>query len=201
MLEQHKPQNLLREEEFGFGHHILVSPVLHPGQQSKIVYLPEGCWYYYFDNTVLTGGQEHQIDTPLDEMPIFIRGGSVIPEYPVMQYTGEKNIDALKLNVYWNEGRHDSDVYLDYGETFAYEQNVYSEKHFIVEGKPTSLTIVQHQDGMYNERFGAYKVYLIGLPFAINHIDADGTVLGLTADESGQYYVSVEKEFRKLTIS
>ncbi|MFD1768943.1 glycoside hydrolase family 31 protein [Sphingobacterium suaedae] len=200
LLEQHKPENLQREEEFGFGHHILVSPVIHPGQQSKIVYLPEGTWYYYFDHTKYLGGQEHQIDTPLDKMPVFVRGGSVIPEYPVMQYTGEKNIDTLQLNVYWAEGRYDSEVYLDYGDTFAYEQSVYSEKHFIVEGKQDSLTVVQYQEGMYNERFDTYKMYLVGVPFTISRIDADGSILTMNTDDQGQSYVSVEKEFRKLTI-
>ncbi|GHE23259.1 glycoside hydrolase family 31 protein [Sphingobacterium griseoflavum] len=200
LLEQHKAQNLLREEEFAFGHHILVSPVLHPGQQSKIVYLPEGSWYGYFSNVLYAGGQEHQIETPLDEMPIFVRAGSVIPTYPVMQYTGERNIDALRLNIYYSLGRQDSDVYIDHGDTFAYEQSVYSEKHFIVEGKKDSLTISQNQEGLYNERFDTYKIYFIGLPFAVNKIEVDGVVIQGSMDEDKLPYFAVEKEFRKLTI-
>ncbi|KGE16161.1 glycoside hydrolase family 31 protein [Sphingobacterium deserti] len=200
MLEQKKMQNLQREEEFAFGHHILVSPVLNPGQQSKIVYLPEGDWYYYFDNTIYAGGKEHQIDTPLEKMPIFVRAGSVIPEYPVMQYTGEKNIDCLRLNVYYGEGRQDSDVYIDHGETFAYEQSVYSEKHFIVEGGKQSLIVTQNQEGLYNERFDTYKIYLIGVPFDVNKIEVDGVIVHITMDEDNSPYFSVEKEFRKLTI-
>src|SRR5690606_34855137 len=151
LLEQHKPKNLLREEEFGFGDQILVSPVINPGQTSKVVYLPEGSWYYYFGEKVFEGGQEHLIDTPLDEMPVFVKGGSVIPEYPVMQYTFEKNIDALKLNIYYGEGTHDSYVYIDHGETFAYEQSVYNEKHFIVECQNNVLSVRQHIEGLYNE--------------------------------------------------
>jgi alpha-glucosidase len=200
MLEQKKKENLQREEEFAFGHHILVSPVLHPGQQAKIVYLPEGDWYDYFDHTLYAGGKEHQVDTPLDKMPIFVRGGSVIPEYPVMQYTGEKNIDCLRLNIYYVDGRQDSDVYVDHGETFAYEQSVYSEKHFIVEGNKQSLIVTQNQQGLYNERFDTYKIYLIGLPFDVNKIDVDGVIIHITMDEDNSPYFSVEKEFRKLTI-
>lgn len=201
LLEQHKPENLQREEEFAFGHHILVSPVIQPGQQSKIVYLPEGNWYYYFDHAVLEGGQEHIVETPLNEMPIFIRGGSIIPEFPIMQYTMEKNIDALKLNVFWAPGRHESHIYVDHGETFAYEQSVYNEKYFIVEGEQNSLTIVQHTEGMYHERFDNYKIYVIGLPFDGNHVEVDGDVLEMLVEEDGKHYVEVEKEFRRLTIS
>ncbi|WP_437921381.1 glycoside hydrolase family 31 protein [Sphingobacterium sp. LRF_L2] len=200
LLEQHKPQNLQREEEFAFGNHILVSPILHPGQQSKIVYLPEGSWYYYFDNTMYEGSQEHQVDTPLDEMPVFIRGGSVIPEYPVMQHSSEKNIESLRLNIYWGNGRQDSDVYIDHGDTFAYEQSVYNEKHFIVESKTDCLTVMQHQEGLYNERFDTYKIYFIGLPFTVNKVEVDGVIIQVLLDEEKLPYVSVEKEFRKLTI-
>jgi len=200
LLEQYKPENLQREEEFGFGHNILVSPVIHPGQQSKVLYLPEGDWYYYFDHTLFVGGQEHKVETRLDEMPIFVRAGSVIPEFPVMQYTMEKNIDALKLNIYWGSGRYESHVYTDHGETFAYEQSVYNEKYFIVEGEQNSLTIVQHIEGLYHERFDSYKVYFIGLPFDAHHVEVDGDIHKILMEE-GKPYIEVEKEFRRLTIS
>lgn len=200
LLEQYKPENLQREEEFGFGHNILVSPVIHPGQQSKVLYLPEGDWYYYFDHTLFVGGQEHKVETRLDEMPIFVRAGSVIPEFPVMQYTMEKNIDALKLNIYWGSGRYESHVYTDHGETFAYEQSVYNEKYFIVEGEQNNLTIVQHIEGLYHERFDSYKVYFIGLPFDAHHVEVDGDIHKILMEE-GKPYIEVEKEFRRLTIS
>lgn len=200
LLEQHKPKNLLREEEFGFGDQILVSPVINPGQTSKVVYLPEGSWYYYFGEKVFEGGHEHLIDTPLDEMPVFVKGGSVIPEYPVMQYTFEKNIDALKLNIYYGEGTHDSYVYIDHGETFAYEQSVYNEKHFIVECQNNVLSVRQHIEGLYNERFDTYKLYFFGLPAESKSVHVDGDTVAWSYDEEGTPYISVEKEFRKLII-
>lgn len=200
MLEQHVVKNLQREEEFAFGDKILVSPVLNPGQQSKTVYLPEGGWYYYFDHKHFVGSQEYEINTPLDEMPIFIKGGSVIPEFPVMQYTFEKNIEELKLNVFYGSGKHDSYLYTDHGDTFAYEQSIYSEKHFIVEGKSDLLSILQHQEGLYHARFQTYKIYFIGLPFEAEHLLVDGASLPLQRDADGQLYAQVEKEFRKLTI-
>jgi len=200
LLEQHRPKNLLREEEFGFGDKILVSPVIQSGQKSKIVYLPEGIWYYYFDNASFEGGQEHAIATPLDEMPVFVKGGSVIPEFPVMQYTSEKNIDTLRLNVYYGLGKHDSYVYIDHGDTFAYEHSVYNEKHFIVEGRENNLSILQHQEGLFNERFDTYKLYFVGLPAEMRKINVDGDVLDWSYDEEGTAYVTVEKEFRKITI-
>src|SRR5690606_8940824 len=153
-----------------------------------------------FGEKVFEGGQEHLIDTPLDEMPVFAKGGSVIPEYPVMQYTFEKNIDALKLNIYYGEGTHDSYVYIDHGETFAYEQSVYNEKHFIVECQNNVLSVRQHIEGLYNERFDTYKLYFFGLPAESKSVHVDGDTVAWSYDEEGTPYISVEKEFRKLII-
>ncbi|SUJ01170.1 Alpha-xylosidase [Sphingobacterium spiritivorum] len=200
MLEQHIPKNLQRQEEFAFGDKILVSPVLNPGQKNKIIYLPEGNWYYYFDNTGFEGGQEYTIDTPLDEMPVFVKAGSVIPEYPVMQYTGEKKLEHLQLNVYYTAGEEDSYIYADHGDTFAYEQNIYSEKHFIVDGTQSLLTITQHVEGLHSERFDDFHIYLIGLPQEPVSVIQDGLEIKIQRDNENRPFVVVEKEFRKLII-
>lgn len=199
MVEQEVPTNLQREEEFCFGDHILVSPVLHPGQTSKIVYLPAGTWYYYFDNSVWAGGQEHTVNTPMDEMPIYVRGGSIIPEYPLMQYTSEQKIEQLKLHLYYAEGRCDSYIYTDLGDTFAYEQDVYADKHFIVEGSKDAVQVSQLIEGLYNTHYNSYKVYLIGLPFKPGNVQADGIAVKVESDDKG-IYVVLEKDFHKLIV-
>ena len=134
-------------------------------------------------------------------MPIFVKGGSIIPEYPVMQYTFQQKIDALKLNVYFSRGKFDSYTYADHGDTFAYEQSVYAEKHFLLEGTDNSLVILQQVEGLYNERFDDYKIYLIGIPFEVRTVKADGVELNLLKDESGNDYIQVEKDFRNLIIT
>src|SRR5690606_17584180 len=80
MVEQQLDSNLNGEEQFCFGDKILVSPVFNPGQQNKTVYLPVGEWYDYWDDRRLDGGREHKVDTPIEKMPIFIKGGTVLPE-------------------------------------------------------------------------------------------------------------------------
>lgn len=199
-LEQESYKNLLREEEFAFGDQILISPIIAQGQTSKVVYLPKGDWYYYFNNTKFNGGQEINIATPLDEMPIFVKAGTILPEYPVMQYTGEKKLDKLKFVLYYGEGEHHSYGYTDHGDTFAYEQNIYLEKHFIQTGTTTNLTLLQHREGLFTERYDDYKLYIVGLPFEWKKAYADGEDLVIQKDDEGAEYVIVEKDFKKLTI-
>ncbi|MVZ67109.1 DUF4968 domain-containing protein [Sphingobacterium sp. DK4209] len=200
LLEQHIAKNLQREEEFAFGDHLLVSPVLHPGQASKIVYLPEGTWYYYFNNKVYVGSQEHTIDTPLDEMPFFVRGGAIIPEFPVMQYTGEQKIESLRLNYYFSADSCDSYVYSDHGDTFAYEQDVYIDKHFIAEGRNNGVSIRQGEQGLYTPNYSTFDLYLIGLPFTPSNIIVDGLKVESKKDTEGLSYVQLDRDFKKITI-
>lgn len=200
-LEQDIVTNMPREEEFAFGDKILVSPVLHPNQQSKIVYLPAGKWYYYWNDAAYEGKQEIEVETPIDEMPMFIRGGTVLPEYPVMQYVDEKPIDSLKLRVYYSNNETNSYLYEDHGDTFAYEQHIYLEKKFVVKGSRTDLTITQDVEGMFSERYDTYDLALIGLPFSATTLLVDGKKMSLTRNQDGHYTAKVPKDFRQIVVS
>jgi alpha-glucosidase len=174
MQEQDEIINQARQDEFTYGDKILVCPVMEPGQTSRRVYLPKGNWYNFWDNGMAEGGKEVEVATPLETIPIFIKAGSVIPEYPVVQYVGEKEIEEVKLNVYYSDVPANSFFFEDYGETFAYEQDIYSEKKFVVCGKPSSMTIQQTMEGLYTPRYENYSFCVAGLPFNPTKIIADG---------------------------
>jgi alpha-glucosidase len=201
MIEQEELGNIVREEEFSFGDKILVSPVVNPGQLTKRVYLPKGQWYNYWSHEQLSGGQEHDISTPLDQMPIFVRAGAVIPEFPVMQYVDVKQVEVLKLLVYYTDTEVNSFIYEDHGDTFAYEQEIYLEKKFVVKGnKKNNLIINQSVDGLFTERYETYKIHLIGFPFSINKVAADDRSVTITI-ENDIPTVVVNKDFRNILIN
>jgi alpha-glucosidase len=200
MIEQEELGNIVREEEFSFGDKILVSPVVNPGQLTKRVYLPKGQWYNYWSHERLSGGQEHDISTPLDQMPIFVRAGAVIPEFPVMQYVDLKQVEVLKLLVYYTDTEVNSFVYEDHGDTFAYEQEIYLEKKFVVKGNKNNLIINQSVDGLFTERYETYKIHLIGFPFSINKVAADDRSVTITI-ENDIPTVVVNKDFRNILIN
>ncbi len=174
MHEQDTLVNHFRQDEFTYGDKILVCPVMEPGQLKRNVYLPKGKWYNFWTYEVVDGGQEVSVDTPLETMPVFIKAGSVIPEYPVMQYVGHKEIEEVKLNIYYTDYEVNSFLFEDYGETFAYEQDIYLEKKFVVNGSAKSVTIDQSLEGLYTPRYDGYHFNLIGLPFAPSKITVDG---------------------------
>lgn len=69
------------EDQFMWGENILVAPVLHKGATERKVYLPKGNWYkWYGNNELLQGAQWRNEKTTLEEIPLYIREGSLIPE-------------------------------------------------------------------------------------------------------------------------
>ncbi|MFP4385399.1 MAG: DUF5110 domain-containing protein, partial [Spirochaetia bacterium] len=54
---------------------------------------------------------------PLAHLPLFVRAGSVIPRWPVQQYTGEKIVDTVTLEVYSGDEDMSSRLYEDDGVT------------------------------------------------------------------------------------
>jgi alpha-glucosidase len=173
MLEQEEVGNHFRQDEFTFGDKILVCPVLEQGAVARIVYLPKGQWYNFWTDELLNGGNEYNIAAPLEDMPLFVRAGSVIPEYPVMQYVDEKPIDEVLLNVYYAGYEVNSFLYEDHGDTFAYEQDIYLERKFSVKGDGKNLFISQTFEGLYTPNYELYDYKVIGIPFEIGKIFVD----------------------------
>ncbi len=58
-------------DAYMLGRNMLVAPVVQPGQNSRIVYLPKGVWQEYFTKEYYQGPCEVQIDCPWDRIPVF----------------------------------------------------------------------------------------------------------------------------------
>ncbi|MES2418017.1 MAG: glycoside hydrolase family 31 protein [Bacteroidota bacterium] len=201
MLAQEHIGNHYRQDEFTFGDKILVCPVLEQGAIERTVYLPKGQWYNFWTHELLTGENEYNIHAPLETMPLFVRAGSVIPEYPVMQYVGEKPIDEVWLNIYYTEDEVNSFLFEDHGDTFAYEQDIYLEKKFSVKGDGRHLFIEQAVEGLYTPNYELYDYNIIGFPFEVSKIFVDDKeVVDFAIDERKRLKFKSNKNFIQIKI-
>lgn len=66
------------EYQYMLGRSLLVAPVTEISSGMVEVYLPEGEWYGFFDGERYEPGT-HIFECELDEIPVFVRAGSVIP--------------------------------------------------------------------------------------------------------------------------
>jgi alpha-D-xyloside xylohydrolase len=70
------------DDEYYFGSEFLVCPVMN-SESRRDIYLPDGLWVNFFTGERLQGGRWYYgVKVPLDEMPVFVRPGAVIPFYP-----------------------------------------------------------------------------------------------------------------------
>jgi alpha-D-xyloside xylohydrolase len=112
-------------DEFMFGPALLIAPVTHYKQRDRTVYLPPAAtWYDYWTGQHVPSGNI-TAPAPYDQIPIFVRAGSIIPYAPPMQYIGEKPGDPITLYVYAGADGAFA-LYEDQGTTFDYEKGARS---------------------------------------------------------------------------
>jgi len=129
-------------DQFLLGQDLLIAPICEPGKQHRIVYLPEGIWYDYWNGTRYEGGSHIIAHAPLDILPMYVRGGAIIPLTRPVQHTGEGNWSDLDIHLYAQggldqagtrgEAEHRSDIrgsfslYEDDGRSDQYLQGAYN---------------------------------------------------------------------------
>jgi alpha-glucosidase len=93
------------KDEYMFGESILVAPVTHPvdaatGLAEDSLWIPPGTWIEWQTGKHITGPSVIKRRTSIDQTPIYIRAGSIIPMQPEMRYTGERAVSPLILAVF-----------------------------------------------------------------------------------------------------
>ena len=69
------------DNEYLLGPDLLVAPVVEAGATARQVYLPAGTWYDWHTGVRVSGGFLVAA-TPMDRIPMYARGGAVIPMWP-----------------------------------------------------------------------------------------------------------------------
>lgn len=105
-------------DEYYFGDAMIVAPVLD-STGVRDVYLPPGKWVDYFTGTRYTGDRNLHMKCSLETLPLFVRVGSIIPQQPEMQYTDQKPLDSLIVDVY-GPGNSRFTLYEDDGISLDY---------------------------------------------------------------------------------
>jgi alpha-D-xyloside xylohydrolase len=84
------------ELEFRLGRDLLVAPMVLP-DGVRWVYLPEGDWVDWWTGEVRAGGRHVRVAKPLDQVPLFVRHGALIPTIPARETLGESPFTGVTL--------------------------------------------------------------------------------------------------------
>jgi alpha-D-xyloside xylohydrolase len=149
------PKALATADEYLFGLAFLVAPVTTPQATNKPVYLPSGTrWINFWTGENFGGGDSVETPAPLEQIPLYVRAGSILPIGPLVQYAGEKPADPLELRIY--RGADGSfTLYEDEGDNYNYERGAYSTIQFTWDDTKQALTIGKRSGnfhGMLKER-------------------------------------------------
>jgi alpha-glucosidase len=126
LVYDHQDDPLARDvdDEYLFGPDLLVAPVLAAGMTDRRVYLPAGTWVDWYDGTVLSGPGFVTAATPMDRIPLYARGGAVIPMWPhAPEHADGYQPRSTELHVVVpaGDGTHTSVLVEDDGTTIAAE--------------------------------------------------------------------------------
>ncbi|GAB2775849.1 hypothetical protein GCM10027275_18750 [Rhabdobacter roseus] len=151
-----------------FGDHLLVAPI-YQDDSTRQVQLPEGTWRYWFDDReVHQGPVTFTKDFPLDEFPVYVREGAIVPLHVERNYTrlGDENSANYLTWV----------LYPDRPGTFT----VYDPHDQV----PTTLAVTTNPKGYFVQLSGKKNPHILRIhaPRPPRRVERDGQVLRASAD-------------------
>jgi alpha-glucosidase (family GH31 glycosyl hydrolase) len=138
-----------QSHEYFFGDDMLVAPVLD-ASGNRTVYLPPGEWIDFFTGKRHDGGASFTTHYAVDETPVFVREGAIVPEQPVSDYSNAKPLDTIIVNVY-GSGHGDFNLYDDDGVSLAYVQGQYATTamHYVTNKDGSHQLVIAPTKGTY----------------------------------------------------
>jgi len=172
---QDDPNTYNLDDEFMIGNELLVAPIVKPDVTSRLVYLPKGIWYDFWTNTKHEGGKTIRTDAPLETVPMFVRGGAIIPMGPEMKYVGDKPVDPITFAIYPDEkGSAWAMLYEDDGISPAYERGVFRRTNVSVKRVAGRYEAnISAPDGNYSQGHRKFSLVIqsSGVPFGVTVVD------------------------------
>lgn len=158
------------DDQFMLGGQLLVAPILSKGARSRKVALPDGDWYRLNAGTVIHGGVTITEAAGLG-LPLFVRGGTVFPLWPVRQTTDEAP-DLLTLQVYAGNGG--GELYEDAGDGYGYRAGQHLLRTFTTGNDGGRLTVSCTSQGEFSVPYARIDVAVHGLDAAHPVVAVDG---------------------------
>lgn len=135
------------KNEYLFGDKMIVAPVTTPVDKqthlaTEKIWLPEGEWIETATGKHLTGPTTVERRFSIEQTPVYVRAGAIVPEQPPMLYTGQKPVDPLIVNLWpMAKGTSDYAVYEDDGHATDYEKGVFARTPIHATAEGNKLTV------------------------------------------------------------
>lgn len=141
--EDHKVRSI--SNQYMVGQYLMAAPTT-ADSTTRTVYFPEGTWYDFYSEKQYQGGNSYRIEIPVDKLPLFVKGGSIIPVAQPLDYVADNSVFNITCRVF---GDNPSSFVLweDDGVSFDFEQGKYNR---------VTLSVVKNKGTIKRE--GKYPV-------------------------------------------
>jgi alpha-glucosidase len=178
------------EDQVLIGPWLLAAPVLERGQRGRPVYLPPGVWYSFHDDARYVGPRTVLAAAPLERLPLFVRGGAVVPTQSPVAHVGETPAEPMILEVFPGEDSA-TELVEDDGETSDYRSGIVARTRLVLRNRAANrLRLeIRGREGAFEVADRTLRVCVHGCPpprsvrLDATPLEAGTGVPGFTATE------------------
>lgn len=133
------------DRQFMWGSELLISPVVDLNKRTVYAYFPKARWFdYYTGKEIEETGRMHELDVPLDYIPLHIKGGSIlVTQEPAMNTEkSRKNPFGLIIAPKDKTSTTKFDLYYDDGDSIdpTKSSSILSFTHNLIDDASSNIT-------------------------------------------------------------
>jgi Alpha-glucosidases, family 31 of glycosyl hydrolases len=118
------------KDQYMFGNDMMIAPVVSPMSPDTLlsiqdVWIPPGTWVEWYSGKEFTGPEVVHRRFALDEIPVYVKAGSIIPMQKVVHNLDEKFVDPLVLTIFPDKSGS-TRIYEDEGNSTGYIHGEYA---------------------------------------------------------------------------
>jgi len=160
------------QDTFLVGNAILVTPVTKEGVVTTQLRLPGNApmvWYNTYDYQSYKAGETITLDTPIDRIAVFQRGGTIVPRKTrIRRSTAQMTNDPITLIIALDQNKNaNGQIYIDDGDSFNFKvgELVYRDFSFY-KGQGNSYILESNRldAGKMQVSNRLEKLIIVGLP-------------------------------------
>ncbi|KAE8441776.1 hypothetical protein EG329_004334 [Mollisiaceae sp. DMI_Dod_QoI] len=177
------------DNQFMFGDSLLITPVLAQGATTVNGVFPGvgsgEVWYDWYNQSAISArpGENITIDAPLGHIPVYVRGGSVLPIQEPGYTTRECRSNPWGILAACNmEGTASGQLYIDDGESLVQNSTLW------IEFSLTNSALYASGRGLYQDTNPLANITIMGVSSLVNNVTLNGATIS-----SGWTYNSTTK--------
>jgi len=160
------------KDQYMFGDEITIAPITSPTSPDinlakRKIWIPPGQWIEFFSGEIVEGPKVIERYFSIDEIPIYVKKGAIIPMGPETLKAAAKFINPLIISIFYPTDSASTLIYEDDGETNQYLKGNYSLTKVSYKNENNNLIVTIHPTSGKYEGMGEkrnYQVKIIGTP-------------------------------------